>query len=140
MRSRHGWIRAACLAGLVVAFGCAPEDEDDGGTEADEIGVGGSCSTNDDCPQPENDEDPMLECLTAFKGGYCGLEGCQLDEDCPEGSACVAHDDGMNYCFRICLDKSECNRNRGPDEEANCSANITFTDGGGGKACVPPSG
>ena len=103
------------------------------GTEADEFGVGAECSSGADCFDDQ-------ACLSQFKGGYCGIEGCAVDLDCPEGSACVAHDDGNNYCFRICTDKSECNLNRSPDNESNCSANIEFTDGGGGKACVPPTG
>lgn len=114
-----------------LGFGVACGDDE--GTEADDLGVGGQCGSADDCH-----EDQM--CLTQFKGGYCGQVDCVVDDDCPDGSACVAHTDGTNYCFRICHDKSECNRNRDPDNEANCSANITFTDAGGGKACVPPSG
>ena len=101
------------------------------GTEADELGVGAECSGDADCLDGQS-------CLS-FKGGYCGLNDCALDVDCPEGSACVAHDDGNNYCFRVCANKSECNLNRSPGNESNCSANIEFTDGGGGKACVPPS-
>lgn len=103
------------------------------GTEADELGVGAECGGESDCLEDQ-------ACLQQFKGGYCGIEGCQLDDDCPEGSACVAHSDGANYCFRSCTDKSECNLNRSPDNESNCSANIDFTDMGSGKACVPPSG
>jgi hypothetical protein len=80
-----------------------------------------------------------LQCLS-FKGGYCGLEGCTRAEDCPLGSACVAHDDGKNYCFLICTDKIQCNPTRPVDIESNCSANITFVgDNNGKKACVPPS-
>ncbi len=126
---------ARTVISLVLAFGfglvvaCA----DDEGTEADELGVASQCGSNDDCHEDQ-------ACLTQFKGGYCGIADCMVDDDCPEGSACVAHSDGVNYCFRICGDKSECNRNRDADNEANCSANVTFTDGGGGKACVPPSG
>ncbi len=112
------------------------------GTEADDLGVGAACSGDADCNPADEDTDGAQDqqCLTPFKGGYCGLQGCGSDPDCPEGSACVAHDDGQTYCFRICGDKSECNVNRGPDEEANCSANITFVDTFSGKACVPPSG
>ena len=108
-----------------------------GGTEADNLGVGAQCEATDQC-----DEEIGLLCLPQFKGGYCGLSGCVDNLGCPEGSACVAHDDGMNYCFRICLDKSECNANRDLENEANCSSSITFTDpaSSGLKACVPPSG
>ena len=69
-----------------------------------------------------------------------GVQDCTDDAGCPQGSACVAHDDGVNYCFRVCANKSECNYNRAADNESNCSSNITFVEGGGGKACVPPSG
>ena len=109
----------------------------DDGTEADRQYIGGQCASSDDCYQ--EGEFPQ-SCLTQFSGGYCGLEGCQGDEDCPEASACVAHTDGASYCFRICTDKVQCNRNRDLENEANCSANIVFVDGPRDvKACVPPS-
>ena len=54
--------------------------------------------------------------------------------------ACVAHDDGKNYCFRLCSTKEECNANRDAANEANCSSSITFVEGKtSSKACVPPS-
>ena len=115
-----------------AAVGCG-----DGSTEADRLGVGAQCTEAADCPTETTFE---LECLTAFTGGYCGLAGCDGDADCPEGSACVTHDDLENYCFRICVDKSECNLNRSPENESNCSSNIYFVDPQAGlKACVPPS-
>jgi hypothetical protein len=118
-------------------LGCG---DDDDATESDRIGVGAQCQSNDDCLR-QGDGGINLACLTQFKGGYCGLEDCAGDEDCPERSACVAHDDGSNYCFRICVDKPECNFNRESDDESNCSANIDFVDNNpGNKACVPPSG
>jgi hypothetical protein len=124
-------------AALLVAVACG--DDDEGGTPADQLGVGATCDSNDDClNDPEHGI--VQECLTQFKGGYCGLEGCVGNADCPSGSACVTHDDGKNYCFRICVDKAECNQNRTPDTAANCSSNIDFVDGQAGwKACVPPS-
>jgi len=115
-----------------AAAGCG-----DGSTEADRLGVGAQCTEAAECRVEMSFE---LDCLTRFQGGYCGLAGCQGDTDCPEGSACVTHDDLENYCFRICLDKPECNLNRAPENESNCSANIDFVDPQGGlKACVPPS-
>jgi hypothetical protein len=115
---------------LVPAAGCGDDD-----TEADRLGVGAQCAETADCDDTEN-----LECLTQFKGGYCGLAGCQHDDDCPEASACILHDDGMNYCFRICADKPECNEHRDLENEANCSSTAEFVDGANGrKACVPPS-
>ncbi len=128
-----------CLAMLLlVTHGCRSDDPP--ATDADRVGVGAECRADDDCPQPEPDAGPALVCLTQFKGGYCGLEDCADDEDCPEGAACVAHTDGTNYCFRLCVDKPECNRNRSPDQESNCSSNIEYVDEDRGKACVPPSG
>ena len=128
------------LLGATLACG-----EDDEGLEADKLGVGGACALVEDCPVVEQTnmdgetEEVQLQCLDSFKGGYCGIADCGADADCPDGARCVAHTDGTNYCFRVCVDKSECNANRGLDVEANCSANIVFVDSGGGKACVPPA-
>lgn len=126
----------SAMCTLVCGVACG-DDDDGGATLADRLGVGMICSNDDDCP----DDEPngfIQECLP-FKGGYCGLSGCVDNVDCPSGSACVTHG-GANYCFRICLEKIDCNRNRTPDAESNCSANVDFVDGKQGwKACVPPS-
>ena len=128
----------AAMMGLFM-LGCGDDDGDE--NEADEVGVGAQCETSADCLQPEDDAGMPQECLTQFKGGYCGIEDCASNEDCPEGSACVDHDDGQEYCFRTCNEKSECNVNRSEDVESNCSSNIEFVDDTTtGKACVPPSG
>ncbi|MFN0246488.1 MAG: hypothetical protein ACKV2T_06245 [Kofleriaceae bacterium] len=120
--------RLALLAILLVA--CSGD-----GTEADRLGIGAQCTESNEC-----DTEMGQSCL-AFKGGYCGEADCLRDTDCPDSSACIAHDDGTNYCFRTCIDKAECNANRDPENEANCSSNVTFVDGDmGRKACVPPSG
>jgi hypothetical protein len=116
---------------LLLFFPVACNDDN----EADRLGVGAECTATDEC-----DQDTDQICLTEFAGGYCGIRDCLSDDDCPSASACIAHDDGTNYCFRVCLDKSECNVNRTVDVESNCSANVVFTDGAQGrKACVPPS-
>ena len=127
----------AAIVGSCALCGCG---DDDGPTESDRLGVGAECSTNEDCLR-EGDGGVNLACLTQFKGGYCGLEGCTGNQDCPERSACVAHADGKNYCFRSCTDKSECNVNRSADHESNCSANVEYVDRDTqGKSCVPPAG
>lgn len=121
-------IRLALVAivAMVFAFAC--------GDDADDLGVGAQCTGNDQC-----DVDTNQVCLQ-FKGGYCGLMGCAHDTDCPDKSACIMHTDGVNYCFRVCVDKVDCNANRDVDNEANCSSSVTFVDGTmGRKACVPPS-
>ncbi len=129
----------AATVSIALATGC--HNGDDGPSDADELGVGAQCGANEPCNPDDADTDgaPDQECLPQFKGGYCGLADCTADDDCPLGAACVAHDDGNNYCFRVCRDKSECNVNRDADNESNCSSSISFVDGGGGKACVPPS-
>lgn len=105
------------------------------GSNADSLGVGAQCGTDTDC-----NTDLHEHCLTQFKGGYCGLQGCAHDADCPADSACIMHTDGSNYCFRLCTDKIDCNANRDPANEANCSSSVTFVDGTmARKACVPPS-
>jgi hypothetical protein len=115
---------------LLLGIGACADDAD----EAVKRGVGADCSSDVDCPEEGQ------SCLD-FKGGYCGLEDCEGDDDCPRGSACVTHDDGVNYCFLLCGDKPDCNRHRGADE-ANCVSSVTFVEGGknGAKACEPPSG
>ncbi|MBE7484769.1 MAG: hypothetical protein HS104_32990 [Polyangiaceae bacterium] len=130
----HRLIAGSFLAlSLVFSLGACGDDDDGGGTEADKLGVGAACAGNQDCKVEGQ------TCLP-FKGGYCGIADCTADTDCPQGSLCVAHTDGKNYCFRVCADKVECNYNRPVDFESNCSANITFVSGGkGSKACVPPS-
>jgi hypothetical protein len=126
----------------LMLIGCGSN----GGNESDELGVGAQCDTIDDCAEVDFDgaEDGViqLECLTSFAGGYCGVPDCASTAECPEGSLCVAHTDDNNYCFRACLDKAECNRNRDPDVESNCSANFDWAnvpDDDGSKACIPPS-
>jgi hypothetical protein len=120
-----------CCLLLAVFPACDDDDE----TEADRLGVGAQCTASEECDQEEVEQ----QCL-AFKGGYCGISGCTGDVDCPEAAACIAHTDGINYCFRICVDKPDCNANRDVDNEANCASNVTFVDGTmGRKACVPPS-
>lgn len=124
------------VACAVLAMACG-DDED--GTEADRLGVGAECASDDDCLQ-EGDGGINLRCLRQFKGGYCGLEDCVNNAECPERSACVAHEDNVNYCFRSCVDKPECNLNRSPDNESNCSSNVDYVeDDTPGKSCVPPS-
>jgi len=121
-------IRFALVALLVGGAAC-------GDDSADSLGVGAQCTKNEDC----NQEDGAQTCL-AFKGGYCGLTPCAHDADCPDNSACIMHTDSINYCFRICVDKANCNANRDVENEANCSSSVDFVDGTmGRKACVPPS-
>jgi hypothetical protein len=125
---------------LVCVLAAAACGDDDAGTEADRLGVGAECESDDDCLQSTRDGGISQQCLRQFKGGYCGIEDCTRHEDCPEHSACVAHDDGTNYCFRLCADKPECNLNRSLENEANCSSSIDYVGSDEGKACVPPSG
>ena len=126
-------VAGSALVGLAVGCG-----NSDGETEADRQGVGAQCTADAGCESP--DEEIELVCLTQFTGGYCGREGCTGDVDCPEGSACVTHDDGTNYCFLVCADKPDCNRNREEANWANCVGSVTFVDERNErKACEPPS-
>ena len=114
---------------------CFAIELDGCGSNADDLGVGAQCTMTSECNTKLNEV-----CLTQFKGGYCGLEGCMHDTDCPTDSACIAHTDGHNYCFRICSTKTDCNANRDAVNEANCSSSATFMDPQNNrKACVPPS-
>lgn len=118
---------------LVFAFPACGDDDDDG-SEAHRRGVGAACDNNDDCAEKGQ------RCLP-FKGGYCGIADCTTDDECPAGSACVAHDDGANYCFLLCREKPDCNVHRPLDDESNCASNVSYVDGPQSlRACVPPSG
>jgi hypothetical protein len=90
-----------------------------------------------------NGEDIQLQCLTQSAAGYCAIEGGASASDCPDGATCVAHEEGKEYCFRECTDESECNANRSPENEANCSANFDYKDPtddeSGMKAGIPHS-
>ena len=53
----------------------------------------------------------------------------------------MIHSDGQNYCFRICLDKLDCNANRSVENESNCVSSVTYASGEKeGKVCEPPNG
>ena len=132
-------MRALCFGGLIACWmaACGNDPPPYYGTQADLIGVGAACKTDADCLHTEAG---VQHCLTEFKGGYCGLKGCTASTDCPAGSGCVNYNSGT-YCFRRCADKSECNLNRTPDVESNCSSNIDFVEGKtSDKPCIPPSG
>jgi len=133
-RALRGFGLGAGIVGLLILAGGCGDDDD--GSQAQRFGVGAACSEDTDCAS----EPVELRCLD-FKGGYCGLADCAGDEDCPRGSACVAHDDGIHYCFLICDNKPGCNLTRPADSEANCSSNVTYVNNTDDvKACVPPSG
>lgn len=130
--------RSLYVVGWLVVYGVMVGCND-GTTEADRVGVGAECGSAEQCPSPSDGGVP-LDCLSQFKGGYCGLQGCQGDVDCPDGSACVTHSDGENYCFRECRDKPDCNLNRSAENESNCVGSILFVDPRNDrKACEPPS-
>jgi hypothetical protein len=127
-------VGAVCVGILLELVACG--DDDHGSiSQAQRNGVGAPCDDTADCSQSGQ------VCLTNFKGGYCGSSGCASDGDCPQGSACITHTDGTNYCFLVCAGKLDCNYGRGPDIESNCSSTAVFVEGANGrKACVPPSG
>jgi hypothetical protein len=113
---------------VAAAAGCGSSQ-----SEAIRRGVGSACAMNSDCTEKGQ------VCLTEFKGGYCGVSGCLHDTDCPGGSACVT-ENGTNYCFLICVAKTDCNPNRTVDVESNCTSSISFVDPTAGrKVCNPPS-
>lgn len=123
-------MRATILMAFCALLLAACDDDN----EALERGVGAECGPELECTMEGQ------ECLTMFKGGYCGERNCTGDVDCPSGSACITHEDGVNYCFLLCVDKPDCNYYRTVENEANCSSSVVFVDGADGrKACVPPS-
>jgi hypothetical protein len=116
------------VMGLLVLGACGG-----GGSAANQRGVGAECTKNTDCTQKGQ------VCLTPFKGGYCGISGCVHDSDCLAGSACVTDTDGINYCFLLCTDKTQCNDHRTADNESDCVSSLPFVDQTmGRKVCRPP--
>lgn len=125
--------RFSVLLSIFIVITLSASCDDDKKT-ANDLGVGAQCELSTDC------DEETQECLLDFKGGYCGVKDCTGDVECPEGSRCVAHDDGTNYCFLICTDKVQCNVNRDVENEANCSSSVTFVEEPQDvKACIPPS-
>ena len=121
-------ILCAFVVLFVAVAGCGSST-----SEAIRRGVGSECNADLKCTEMGQ------VCLTEFKGGYCGVSGCQHDTDCPAGSACVT-ENGINYCFLICVQKPDCNVRRTVDNESNCTSSLTFVDGTmGRKVCNPPS-
>lgn len=124
------WLVCVCC---LAVWGCG-----DDGSEADRQLIGAECTEAADCDDDDS-ATPELECILDFKGGYCGRKDCEQSSDCPEGSLCAAYEAG-NYCFLVCTEKNECNRNRTVDNESNCSSNVDPVEGGEEKLCIPPSG
>ena len=128
--TRYGIPYLFCII-LLAAGGLPLACGGSGSSEADDEGIGAECTTAADC------EDPQV-CLS-LKGGYCTLI-CIDDDDCPDGSLCGSLSGGIDHCFLTCTDKSECNNNRGADDESNCSSDVDFVESHPTtKACVPPS-
>lgn len=121
-----------CICALATS-GCG-----DDGSEADQQLIGAECTKEEECDD-RNSDTPQLNCILDFKGGYCGRKGCTASSGCPEGSLCANFEAGK-YCFLVCVDKAQCNRNRTPENESNCSSSIDPVEGGEAKLCIPPSG
>jgi hypothetical protein len=118
--------RFLCVLALVAA-GCGSNEN-----AANQRGIGAQCSMTSDCTTAGE------ICLPEFAGGYCGLSGCSHDSDCPQGSACVT-DGPMNYCFLVCVAKTDCNLHRSVDVESDCVSSLPFVDGAmNRKVCRPP--
>ena len=116
MRVFVGLLGLSLMVALGIACGGPPKAD-----------IGSPCTKSEEC----NDE-KKLTCLTTFVSGYCGVEGCSSNSDCPTGSVCVSHKDGKKYCFQTCKEKDECKSN------ASCTVNVIFTDGAqGDKVCQP---
>lgn len=130
----------------VLVFGLALTAAGCGGSagDADRVGVAAECMTTAECGTYVRGDagTQQLQCLPAFRGGYCAVPNCVTSTECPEGSVCVAHTDGSNYCLRSCDNKPECNANRSVANEANCSSSFNWAVPGEddeSKVCIPPS-
>ena len=110
--------------------------------ETDELGIGAKCSTETDCSPrlqawtSSKGRGQFPVCLLEFEGGYCSASPCDRDADCPDGSACIRRDAHRFHCLRTCFDNADCNANREPENEAECSPNATPAPMGR-KVCLP---
>ncbi len=79
-----------------------------GGSDAP---VGAACKSDSSC------DDKNAECLTEesvggflmieFPEGYCAVQGCEEDDDCPDGSGCF-NAIGLQYCLQTCDSDRDC--------------------------------
>jgi len=93
------FLMAGSFTAALLALGCSSEV----GNEGDR--VGGPCVVSGECYIDS-------VCLTgdAWPGGYCA-EGCDSDEDCPEGSQCTEEEGGV--CVVTCASDAECRSEEG---------------------------
>ncbi|HEX2879439.1 MAG TPA: hypothetical protein VHO25_07870 [Polyangiaceae bacterium] len=107
-----------------------------GGTENRKICVPGDCGVGADC---SSDTDCNgLECISDFRGGYCGRRDCTSNDDCPGDTSCVVAADGHNYCLKNCGADSDCSFCRHDGVFASCSTDVDFIDAGMSTAvCLP---
>lgn len=95
-------VRMVVVVGALVVLGACGS-----GVGNDGVIVGGDCSVSREC-------DVDSRCLTGedFPGGYCA-KSCTSDDQCPEGSACVAELGGV--CLVSCTSAAECRSEEGYD-------------------------
>jgi hypothetical protein len=98
--------------------------------------VGAACEENSDCAGEGAVCLDELEILPPFfsiefPGGACAIPGCESDEDCPEGSACL---EGFSEpaCTALCDDDSDCRE----DEGYTCG--VVPMSGDEREFCQPP--
>ena len=130
-------IAAVMLLGAVA--GCGGDDS----TEADRIGVGAECTVDSSADPPSTcpvvEMDIQLDCLTQFKGGYCGLEGCTGDVTARRGRPASPMTTARTTASEF-VRTSRIATNRSVENESNCVGSITFVDDRNErKACEPPS-
>lgn len=128
------------LAVVASSLGLACSDDDPTPTEAEQLELGAHCMNDAQCDLRAEGVDSEFRpiCLDGFEGGSCGLLRCGMHDECPEGSACIGHDDGFNYCFALCDETADCNRHRADDVAAVCMEGMRSIGPDLGTVCVPP--
>jgi len=64
--------------------------------------IGDDCESSYDCASSS------MICDTAAPDGYCLIEGCWDDKDCPEYGVCIAFANDERFCMRGCEDGNDC--------------------------------
>lgn len=90
---------------------------DTSGGQDGQSSVGGACSSADDCAGSP------AACFSAddgFPGGYCVVEGCETNDDCPGDASCWSFQDDTTKCLANCTTRSDCREGYYCDADNTC--------------------
>lgn len=97
-------MRKQLCAGVVVLLGvlvgaCDHAEDIGGERPAPSRWVGAPCFTHSDCEQ-------YCAWGLDFPEGFCTLQGCRLNDECPDGTVCIVKGGGL--CVYPCSEPLDC--------------------------------